>query len=265
MLGHVISFHTREAGVRNLDRALASICRGVAVRTVEDRWKVGARVTIKQLAEYLGPDKYIREVAERTEVPGVATGLAWTAAGGDILFIEATQMVGDGKMKLTGQLGDVMKESAQIALSIIRARADELGIDKNFSKKTDLHIHLPAGAIPKDGPSAGVTLFTAVVSLLTGQRVKGDLAMTGEITLRGLVLPVGGIKDKVLAAQRAGIKTVILPERNKKDMVEVPDSAKKNLKFKFIRRIEDLLPLVFEKSKGGRGKKANVPTTAVVN
>jgi ATP-dependent Lon protease len=193
----------------------------------------------------------------------VATGLAWTAAGGDILFIEASQMPGDGKMKLTGQLGDVMKESAQIALTTIRARAVELGIEPDFSKNTDLHIHLPAGAIPKDGPSAGVTLFTAVVSLLTGRRVRGDVAMTGEITLRGLVLPVGGIKDKILAAQRAGIKTVILPARNKKDMVDVPDSAKKDLKFKFIKRIEELLPLAFEKSRDG--KKADVPPSAAVN
>ena len=175
--------------------------------------------------------------------------MAWTTTGGDILFIEATGMPGDGKLKLTGQLGDVMKESAQIALSYIRARADELGVDIEFRKSSDIHIHLPAGAIPKDGPSAGVTLFSAVLSLLTGRRVRGDIAMTGEITLRGLVLPVGGIKDKVLAAQRAGIKTVIMPERNKKDMVDVPDSAKQDLKFKFVKRIEDLIPLVFERTR----------------
>jgi ATP-dependent Lon protease len=246
MLSHIITNHTREAGVRSLDRALASLCRAIAVRTVEDKWKFGARVTKRLIADFLGPARFEREVAERTEVPGVATGLAWTATGGDILFIEATTMPGDGKLKLTGQLGDVMKESAQIAISYIRTRSKELGIDGDFRKTSDIHIHLPAGAIPKDGPSAGVTLFTAVLSLLTGARVRGDLAMTGEITLRGLVLPVGGIKDKVLAAQRAGIKTVILPERNRKDMVEIPDNVKRDLKFEFVKRIEELLPLAFE-------------------
>ena len=246
LLSHIIVSYTREAGVRNLARALASLCRAVAVRTVEDTWKFGARVTKKMLAEFLGPERFEREVAERTEVAGVATGLAWTTTGGDILFIEATSMPGDGKLKLTGQLGDVMKESAQIAISYLRSRAAELGVDPEFTKKLDLHIHLPAGAIPKDGPSAGVTLFSAVLSLLLGVRVRGDVAMTGEITLRGNVLPVGGIKDKVLAAQRAGIKTVILPERNKKDMIDVPDNAKKDLKFKFVKRIEDLLLLAFE-------------------
>ena len=246
MLTHLIANHTREAGVRNLDRALATICRGVAVKTVEDSWTFGAAITKKHMAEFLGPDRFEREVAERTEVPGVATGLAWTATGGDILFIECSRMSGDGKLKLTGQLGEVMKESAQIAVSYIRARAVELGIDKDFHKNSDLHIHLPAGATPKDGPSAGVTLFTAMVSLLTGIRIRGDVAMTGELTLRGLVLPVGGIKDKVLAAQRAGIKTVILPERNRKDMQDVPDSAKKALRFKFVKRVEDLLPLALE-------------------
>jgi ATP-dependent Lon protease len=247
IIGLVINRYTREAGVRNLDRALASVCRAVAVRTVEDNWKFGARFTKKMVTDFLGPWKFEREVAERTEVPGVATGLAWTASGGAILFIEATRMEGDGKLKLTGQLGDVMKESAQIAISYLRSRANELGIDQSFRKDSDIHIHLPAGAIPKDGPSAGVTLFTAVLSLLTQRRVRGDLAMTGEITLRGQVLPVGGIKDKVLAAQRAGCKTVILPERNRKDMVDVPDSAKKDLQFKFVKRVEDLLPLIFEK------------------
>lgn len=246
VLSHLIANHTREAGVRNLDRALASVCRGVAVKTVEGTWEFASAVSKKMVSEFLGPERFEREVAERTEVPGVATGLAWTATGGDILFIEASRMAGDGKLKLTGQLGEVMKESAQIAVSYIRTRAAELSIDKDFYKTNDLHIHLPAGATPKDGPSAGVTLFTALVSLLTGIRVRGDVAMTGEITLRGNVLAVGGIKDKVLAAQRAGIKTVILPEKNKKDMMDVPDSAKKALKFKFVRRVEELLPLALE-------------------
>ena len=261
ILSRLIQSYTREAGVRNLDRALATLCRAVAVRTVEDTWEFGGRITRKLLGEMMGPPKHEREVAERTEVPGIATGLAWTAAGGDILFIEATQMAGDGKLKLTGQLGDVMKESAQIAISSIRARAEELGVDPNFAKNSDLHIHLPAGAIPKDGPSAGITLFTAVISLLTDRRVRGDVAMTGELTLRGLVLPVGGIKDKVLAAQRAGIKTVILPERNRKDMIDVPENAKKDLKFKFVKRIEDVLPLALEK---GVKRKSDVPATPPV-
>ena len=263
VLSHMINHHTREAGVRNLDRALATICRAVAVRTVEDRWKFGSRVTKSQLLEYLGPDRFIREVAERTEVPGIATGLAWTATGGDILFIEATRMPGGGKLKLTGQLGDVMKESAQIAISYIRSRAEELGISEDFTTDHDIHIHVPAGATPKDGPSAGVTLFSAMLSQLTNRRVRGDIAMTGEITLRGLVLPVGGIKDKVLAAQRAGIKTVILPERNKKDMREVPDSAKKDLKFKFVKRIEELIPIVLEKAP--RTKATAKASPQVVN
>jgi ATP-dependent Lon protease len=263
VLSHMINHHTREAGVRNLDRALATICRAVAVRTVEDRWKFGSRVTKSQLSEYLGPDRFIREVAERTEVPGIATGLAWTATGGDILFIEATRMPGSGKMKLTGQLGDVMKESAQIAISYIRSRAEELGVDPNFTTDHDIHIHVPAGATPKDGPSAGVTLFSAVISQLTNRRVRGDVAMTGEITLRGLVLPVGGVKDKILAAQRAGIRTVVLPERNKKDMQEVPESAKKDLKFKFVKRIEELLPIVLERA--GKNQGSSKATPQVIN
>ena len=263
VLMSIIDKYTREAGVRNLDRRLAGVCRAVAVRTVEGTWSFGSRVTTKSLDEFLGPQRFDREVAERTEVAGVATGLAWTATGGDILFIEATQMPGEGKLKLTGQLGDVMKESAQIAISFIRARAEQLGVDASFTKEKDIHIHLPAGAIPKDGPSAGVTLFTAVVSLLTNRRVRGDIAMTGEITLRGLVLPVGGIKDKVLAAQRAGIKTVILPERTKKDMADIPETARHALKFKFVSRVEDLLPLVFEKPKKGPKEPAPVPPTVV--
>ncbi len=263
VLSHMINHHTREAGVRNLDRALATICRAVAVRTVEDRWKFASRVTKSQLSEYLGPDRFIREVAERTEVPGIATGLAWTATGGDILFIEATRMPGSGKLKLTGQLGDVMKESAQIAISYIRSRAAELGVDPNFTTDHDIHIHVPAGATPKDGPSAGVTLFAAVLSQLTNRRVRGDVAMTGEITLRGLVLPVGGVKDKILAAQRAGIRTVVLPERNKKDMQEVPENAKKDLKFKFVKRIEELLPIVLERA--GKDQRTAKSTPQVIN
>ncbi len=193
------------------------------------------------MKEILGPEAFYSEVAERTEVPGVATGLAWTAVGGDLLFIEATKMAGKGGMTLTGQLGDVMKESAQAALSYLRSKADSLGINPNFLDKTDIHLHFPAGSIPKDGPSAGVTILTALTSLMTGIRVRGDTAMTGEATLRGLVLPVGGIKEKVLAAHRAGIKRVILPERVRKDLNDVPDQAKKDIEFIFVTQMDEVL------------------------
>jgi len=187
------------------------------------------------------------EVAERTAVAGVATGLAWTPVGGDILFIEATKMPGTGKLVLSGQLGDVMKESAQAALSFVRSKARQLGIEENFLEKTDIHIHVPDGAMPKDGPSAGVTMLTALTSLMTGIRVRNDTAMTGEATLRGLVLPVGGIKEKVLAAHRAGIKRIIMPEKNKKDMVDVPEQAKKEVEFFFVTRMDEVLSLALEK------------------
>ncbi|HJL37742.1 MAG TPA: S16 family serine protease, partial [Polyangiaceae bacterium LLY-WYZ-15_(1-7)] len=193
------------------------------------------------LKEYLGPPRFTSEVAERTSETGVATGLAWTAVGGEILFIEATKMHGTGKLQLTGQLGDVMKESAQAAMSYVRTRANDFGIPEDFLEKSDLHIHIPAGAMPKDGPSAGVTMMTALVSLLTGVRVRHDVAMTGEITLRGRVLPVGGIKEKVLAAHRAGIKRVILPERNTADLEEVPDEIKNELEFVPVKKMDEVL------------------------
>jgi ATP-dependent Lon protease len=238
----VIDSYTREAGVRNLEREVGSIARGVAVKVAEGASQKFV-IDAKDVPEYLGPQKFMSEVAERTAEPGVATGLAWTPVGGDILFIEATRMPGKGSLVLTGQLGDVMKESAQAALSFVRARAKYLGIDENFLDKTDIHVHIPAGAIPKDGPSAGVTMFTALASMLTGKAVRNDVAMTGEITLRGNVLPVGGIKEKILAAHRAGIKRVILPERNQKDMVDVPEQAKKEMEFFYVKRIDELLPL----------------------
>jgi ATP-dependent Lon protease len=183
------------------------------------------------------------EVAERTAEPGVATGLAWTPVGGDILFIEATKMPGKGSLVMTGQLGDVMKESAQAALSFVRTRAKWLGLEETFLEKQDLHVHIPAGAIPKDGPSAGVTMFVSLVSLLTGKTIRPDVAMTGEITLRGNVLPVGGIKEKLLAAHRAGIKRVIIPDRNVKDLVDVPDQAKREMEILSVKRMDELLPL----------------------
>jgi ATP-dependent Lon protease len=195
---------------------------------------------------YLGPQKFINEIALRTSLPGVATGLAWTPVGGDILFVEATRMPGDGKLILTGQLGEVMKESAQAALSLVKSRASTFGIDAELFKQSDLHVHIPAGAIPKDGPSAGITLFVALVSLLSGRKVSKDVAMTGEISLRGLVLPVGGIKEKVLAAKRAGLSTVLLPDLNRKDLEEIPAGARGGIRFEFLATVDDALRLALE-------------------
>jgi ATP-dependent Lon protease len=250
----IIIAYTREAGVRNLERRLADVCRAVAVEVASGKVAPGSKRVVdeKDLADMLGPEKFWNETAERTEIAGVATGLAWTAAGGDILFIEATRMTGKGSLTLTGQLGDVMKESAQAALSYLRSKAEQLGIPGNFLEKTDLHIHFPAGSIPKDGPSAGVTILTALVSLLTGIRVRSDVAMTGEVTLRGLVLPVGGIKEKVLAAHRAGIKRVIMPARCEKDLIDVPDQARKELEFVFATHMDDVLAAALEENPIGR-------------
>ncbi len=242
-VAEVIDGYTREAGVRNLEREMGAICRGVAVKVAEGTLKDGEKetVTAEKVPDYLGPQRFQSEVADRTSEPGVATGLAWTAVGGEILFIEVTRMPGKGTLVMTGQLGDVMKESAQAALSFVRSNAKWMGIEENFLEKTDIHIHIPAGGIPKDGPSAGVTMFTAMVSLFTNKAVRADVAMTGEITLRGLVLPVGGIKEKMLAAHRAGIKRVLLPERNRKDMVDVPPQVKEEIEFIHIKRMDEIL------------------------
>lgn len=248
----IINSYTREAGVRNLERQIASICRGVAkdVAQIDDIKKATKKIiTEKEVEEYLGPKKFFPETAERINETGIAIGLAWTPVGGDILFIEASKMKGKGNLKLTGQLGDVMKESAQAALSYIRAKAEELKIDDNFHENYDIHIHIPAGAIPKDGPSAGVTLYTALLSLLTGRKVRSDVALTGEITLRGLVLPVGGIKEKVLAAHRAGIRTVALPKKNEKDLVEIPDQIRKEMNFVFLEKMSEIEDLMLEKEE----------------
>jgi ATP-dependent Lon protease len=242
----VIDSYTREAGVRNLERKLASVIRGVAVKIAEGNEGPYTVADANGVREYLGAPRYTSEVAERTEETGVATGLAWTAVGGEILFIEATRMHGTGKLQLTGQLGDVMKESAQAALSWVRTRAHSLKIDESFLEKHDIHIHIPAGAMPKDGPSAGVTMMSALVSLLTGIRIRHDVAMTGEITLRGRVLAVGGIKEKVLAAHRAGIKRVILPERNVADLEEVPPEIKSELEFIGVSHMTEVLKLALE-------------------
>jgi ATP-dependent Lon protease len=241
-LAAIIRDHTREAGVRNLERQIATICRRTARRIVEGRAKF-ITVTSRNVKDFLGPPEFFHDVAERTTEPGVAIGLAWTAAGGDILFVEATQMPGRGQLILTGSLGDVMRESAQAALSYIRSRAAQLHIDPKLFEKSDIHVHVPAGAIPKDGPSAGVTMAVALTSLLMRKPVKPSLAMTGEITLRGKILPVGGIKEKVLAAARSGVKTVILPDQNRKDLAQVPSEIRKKMHFRFAKTIDAALKL----------------------
>jgi ATP-dependent Lon protease len=243
----IITGYTREAGVRNLEREIATICRGVASQVAEGTIS-SAAIKIRDLHKYLGPVRMNSEAAARTSKPGVVMGLAWTPTGGDLLFIEATAMKGKGGLTLTGQLGDIMKESATAALSFIRANAETIGIPKDFFEDVDLHIHVPSGAIPKDGPSAGVTILTALVSLLTNRTVKKDLAMTGEITLRGMVLPVGGVKEKVLAAHRAGIKTIILPEWNKKDLVDIPQKVQKEIEFHFVDEMLEVLKIAIEKT-----------------
>jgi ATP-dependent Lon protease len=238
VIATVIGDYTREAGVRNLEREIGSVLRHVAVKIAEGA-APPVRVDVPQLAEILGPARFEAEVAERASLPGVATGLAWTPVGGDILFVEASRTPGSGKLILTGQLGDVMKESAQAALTLVKSRAASLGIDAATLDKSDIHVHVPAGAIPKDGPSAGVAMFMALTSLLTDRAVRNDTAMTGEISLRGLVLPVGGIKEKVLAAMRAGIKTVMLPAKNRKDLVDVPEGARERLQFVWLETVDD--------------------------
>jgi ATP-dependent Lon protease len=243
----IITGYTREAGVRNLEREIATICRGVASQVAEGTIS-SAAIKVRDLHKYLGPVRMNSEAAARTSKPGVVMGLAWTPTGGDLLFIEATAMKGKGGLTLTGQLGDVMKESATAALSFIRANAEAIGVSRDFFEEVDLHIHVPSGAIPKDGPSAGVTILTALVSLLTNRTVKKDLAMTGEITLRGTVLPIGGVKEKVLAAHRAGIKIIILPRWNKKDLADIPQKVQKDIAFHFVDEMLDVLKIAIERT-----------------
>jgi ATP-dependent Lon protease len=240
----IISGYTREAGVRNLERTLARVCRKVARRRTEGVQE-RIEVTPQNLSELLGPRQFFSEVAERAGIPGVATGLAWTPAGGEILFVEATRMRGKGGLVLTGHLGEVMRESAQAALSYVRSNALLLGIDEELFERSDIHIHVPAGAVAKDGPSAGVAMVVALISLLTNTPVKPYTAMTGEITLRGKVLPVGGIKEKVLAAGRAGVTTVVLPEHNEKDLIDVPKEILEKIRFIFIDNIPDAIAAAF--------------------
>jgi len=254
-LGAVIDQYTREAGVRELERQIGAVCRGVAAmvaRGSTQKRTIGPR----HLVKYLGPALYESEMAQRTSIPGVATGLFYTPAGGGVLFIEATRYAGSGQLTLTGQIGDVMRESAQAAFSLVRSRAEKLGLDMDALTKTDVHVHVPAGAVPKDGPSAGVAMVTALVSLLQGQPVRPDVAMTGEITLRWLVLPVGGIKHKVLAAKTAGVHTVILPRRNRKDFKQLAPEVTRGLEVVFAAKINDVLKVALA---GGRRPRAKAP------
>jgi ATP-dependent Lon protease len=244
----IINDYTREAGVRNLEREIGSVLRNAATRIAEGAADI-VQVDSSALAEILGPARFESEVALRTAVPGVATGLAWTPVGGDILFVEASRTAGHGKLILTGQLGDVMKESAQAALTLVKSRARELALPDEFDK-WDVHVHVPAGAIPKDGPSAGVAMFMALTSLFSARTIRSDTAMTGEISLRGLVLPVGGIKEKVLAALRAGLKTVMLPARNRKDLVDVPQEARDRLQFVWLETVDDAMRHALSSAEG---------------
>jgi ATP-dependent Lon protease len=244
----IITGYTREAGLRNLDREIAGICRHAASKIAQGRAKT-VNVGRSELHGILGPVRFVDEPRARVTTPGIATGLAWTPVGGELLFIEATAMKGKKGLTLTGQLGDVMKESAAAALSFIRANSPSLGIDEEFYETHDVHVHLPAGAIPKDGPSAGVTLLTALTSLFTNRPVRQDLAMTGEITLRGQVLPVGGIKEKVLAAHRARVPTVVLPAWNRKDVEDIPKNVQKEIRFHFVDRMMEVLELALTPEK----------------
>ncbi|MBC8377113.1 MAG: endopeptidase La, partial [FCB group bacterium] len=244
-IGEIIGRYTYEAGVRNLERQIANVCRKVARERAEGNDKP-RRITKSSITKLLGPPRRHSEIAERMSNYGIVIGLAYTAVGGDILFIEAMKMEGKGGLKLTGKLGDVMKESAQAVYSYIRSNAELFDIDPDFYKKWDIHVHIPAGAVPKDGPSAGITLFTAMISLLTERLVKSNLGMTGEITLRGAVLPIGGIREKVMAANRAGLTTVILPKKNEADLVDLPEKVKKEMEFKFVEQICDVIELALE-------------------
>jgi ATP-dependent Lon protease len=248
VLSEIIQHYTREAGVRGLERQIGQVLRNAAVRIAEGQ-SGSIRITKDDLTAILGAPKFESEVAMRTSVPGVATGLAWTPVGGDILFIEATRVPGSGRLILTGQLGDVMKESAQAALSIVKNRAAALGIDASRFEKSDIHVHVPAGATPKDGPSAGVAMFMALVSLMTDRTIRNDTAMTGEISLRGLVLPVGGIKEKIVAAHSAGIRRVMLPARNRRDYDDIPEVARNDLEFVWLERVEEAVAAALEPAK----------------
>ena len=242
----LVESYTREAGVRNLERQVANVCRKTALDIATNKCK-SVKITPNKVEEYLGARKFFSEIAERCNKPGVVVGLAWTAFGGDILFIEASKMPGKGGLKLTGKLGDVMRESAQAAFSFVRTNASQFEIDPDFYKKYDIHVHVPAGAIPKDGPSAGIAMITAMVSLLTDIPVKEKLGMTGEISLRGNVLPIGGLKEKSTAALRSGLNHIIVPKHNEKDLEEIPEQVKKDLKITFVNEVEDVIKLALSR------------------
>ena len=260
----LIESYTREAGVRNLERQLANVCRKVA-RDISSKKIKTVKITPNEIFDYLGPIKFHSEVAERSKQPGVVIGLAWTSFGGDILFIEATKMPGKGALKLTGKLGDVMKESAQAAFSYVRANAKKIGIDQDFYKKFDIHVHVPAGAIPKDGPSAGVAMITAIVSLLKNIPIQTGLGMTGEISLRGNILPIGGLKEKATAAHRAGLKHIIAPELNRKDLVEIPETVQKDLKITFSKNVEDVLEIALEMENDKENTITKIVGSSITN
>jgi ATP-dependent Lon protease len=253
-LKKIINDYTREAGLRNLGREIATICRKVA-RMVVSGEKGKQQITPRSLEKFLGPIKFFQEIVQRTPQVGVVPGVAWTQTGGDLLFVEATKMKGKRSLTLTGYLGEVMKESVKTALSYVRSAGERLGIDEDFYEKYDIHVHVPAGAIPKDGPSAGITMATAIVSLLTEKPVKPKLAMTGELTLRGDILPIGGLKEKSLAAYRAGVETLIVPRENQKDMVEIPNEIKKKLKFVFVGTMDQVLELALDNKTKKRGRR----------
>jgi ATP-dependent Lon protease len=255
-LTSIIEGYTREAGVRNLEREIGAVCRKVAREYAEGTRTRKRIIRARQVRELLGKRRYFHEVAQRTSQPGVATGLAWTPVGGEVLFIEAAAYPGEGRLQVTGQLGDVMKESAAAALSWVKGNVSKWGVEsaEEWLREHDIHVHLPSGAIPKDGPSAGIALATALVSLISGRPVRSDVAMTGEITLTGQVLPIGGLKEKALAAQRAGIKCVIAPKLNEPDLDELPDHLKKDIDFKFVSRVDQVLPIALEPEKAKRAK-----------
>jgi ATP-dependent Lon protease len=262
-LQEIIRSYTREAGVRNLEREIGSVCRKVVTRIAEGETNL-VEITPELVREYLGRPRVLgtEEIAERTKIPGVATGLAWTPTGGDVLFIEATKIPGSKGFQLTGSLGNVMKESARAALSYVRSKAEQLEIDVDFYSESDFHLHIPAGAQPKDGPSAGVTMATAIVSLVSGRCVRSDVGMTGEITLRGQVLPVGGIKEKVLAAHRMCLETIILPKRNEVDLEDLPDEVRDKMTFILVETVDEVLDAALEpapKKPNRKSKKQAKP------
>jgi ATP-dependent Lon protease len=245
-LTKIINDYTHEAGVRELERQIGAVCRGVAAQVARGECEK-VTVTPALLPEMLGPPRYVRETQLKTSTPGVVTGLAYTPAGGEVLHVEATRYPGKGNLILTGHIGEVMKESVQAALSLVRSRVQQLGIDPGAFKDTDIHVHVPSGAVPKDGPSAGVAMFTAIASLFSNTPVRSDVAMTGEITLRGLVLPIGGLKEKTLAAMRAGINCVIIPKLNEKDLPDLPSEVKETVQFLLAETVDDVLKAALEK------------------